>query len=76
MVKNVFAMQDTQVRSLDQEDLLEKEIATDSSIFSWKFHGQKSMVGYSPQGCKESDTTEQLTLSHFVKLSDLALNRS
>ena len=27
-----------------------------------KFHGQRSLVGYSPWGCKESDTTEQL---HF-----------
>ena len=26
-------------------------------------HGQKSLVGYSPQGCKESDTTEQLSTS-------------
>ena len=27
-----------------------------------EFHGQRSLVGYSPWGCKESDTTEQLTL--------------
>ena len=26
-------------------------------------HGQKSLVGYSPQGCKELDTTEQLSTS-------------
>ena len=24
-------------------------------------HGQRTLVGYSPWGCKESDTTEQLT---------------
>ena len=29
-----------------------------------KFHGQSSLVGYSPQGCKESDTTEQLKHTH------------
>ena len=29
-----------------------------------KFHGQSSLVGYSPQGCKESDTTEQPTHTH------------
>ena len=23
-----------------------------------KFHGQSSLVGYSPRGCKKSDTTE------------------
>ena len=28
-----------------------------------KFHGQRSLVGYSPQGRKELDTTEQLSLS-------------
>ena len=27
-------------------------------------HGQRSLVGYSPWGCKESDTTERLTLSY------------
>ena len=32
-----------------------------------KFHGQRSLVGYSPWGCKESDTNEQL---HFFRLSD------
>ena len=26
-------------------------------------HGQRSLAGCSPWGCKESDTTEQLTLS-------------
>ena len=31
-----------------------------------KFHGQKSLVGYSPWGCKESDMTEQLHSLHTV----------
>ena len=34
-------------------------MATHSSILAWKFHGQRSLVGYSPWHCKESDTTEQ-----------------
>ena len=29
-----------------------------------KFHGWKSLVGYSPWGRKESDTTKQLTHTH------------
>ena len=33
-------------------------MATHSSILSKEFHGQGSLVGYSPQGCKEFDTTE------------------
>ena len=36
MVKNLPAMQETQVRSLDQEDSLEKEMATDPSILAWE----------------------------------------
>ena len=51
------AMQETWVRSLDQEDPLEKEMATPVSL-PGEFHGQRSLVDYSPQGRKESDTTE------------------
>ena len=36
LVKNVPAMQETQVRFLDQEDPLEKEMATHSSILAWR----------------------------------------
>ena len=36
MVKNVPAMQDTQVRSLGQEEPLEEEMATHSSILAWR----------------------------------------
>ena len=36
MVKNPLLMQDSQVRSLGQEDPLEKEMATHSSILAWR----------------------------------------
>ena len=36
MVKNLSAMQETWVRSLDQEDSLEKEKAAHSSTLAWK----------------------------------------
>ena len=36
MVKNLPAMQDKQVQSLAQEDTLEKEMATHSSILAWE----------------------------------------
>ena len=49
-------------RSLGQEDTLEREMVTHSSIFV-EFHGQRSLAGYSPQGLKESDVTEH-TLTH------------
>ena len=56
-------MQETQVRSLGREDPLEKEMATHSSIHApGESHGWRSLGGYSPPGCKESDTTERL---HF-----------
>ena len=56
-------MQETQVQSLGQEDPLEKEMATHSVLLSEKSQGQRSLVGYSPWGHKESDRTEQLSLS-------------
>ena len=36
MVKNLPAMQETRVQSLGQEDSLEKEMATQSSILAWE----------------------------------------
>ena len=36
MIKNLPPMQETQVRSLGQEDLLEKGMATHSSILVWR----------------------------------------
>ena len=47
------------VWSLGWEDLLGKEMATHSSTLG-KFHGWRSLVGYSPWGHKELDTTERL----------------
>jgi len=48
-----------QVQSLGQEDPLEKEMAT-PVFLPGKFHGQKSLVGCSPWGCKELDMTDRL----------------
>ena len=59
-------MQETRVQSLGWEDLLEKEMATHSSILAWKISWWKSLVGYSPWGCKESDTTEPLFIFSFL----------
>ena len=53
-------MQEIQVPSLGEEDPLEKEMATYSSIFAWEIHGQRSLEGCTPWGCKESDMNEQL----------------
>ena len=49
-VKNLPAMQETQVWVLGWEDPLEKDTETHSSIFAWKSHGQRSL--YRPWGHK------------------------
>ena len=61
------------VRSLGQEYPLEEEMTTHSSILAWRFHGQRSPVGYGLSGRKESDTTEQLTLSPFFQVPTMQM---
>ena len=56
MVKHLSTMQETWVRSLGQEDLLEKEMAIHSSILAWRFPWTKELGRL--QDRKESDTTE------------------
>ena len=69
MVKHLPTMWETQVQSLGWEDLLEKEMATHSSIFAWKIpRTEEEPVGYSPRGHKELDMTERL---HFKCLKDI-----
>ena len=64
MVKNLFAMQEMRVRSLGWEDPLKKN-ATHSSTLAWRIPWTEDLKGYSPWGHKESDTTEQVTLTHL-----------
>ena len=61
MVKNLPAMQETQVQSLGQEDPLKKEMATHSSILAWRIPWTEDPCGLQFMGRKESDTTERLT---------------
>ena len=50
--------EEMQVRSLDWEDLLEKEMATHSDILAQKIPWTEEPGRYSPWGSKESDMTE------------------
>ena len=49
---------ETQVQSLCREDPLEEGMATHYSILAWRIIWTEEPGGYSPLGCKESDTTE------------------
>ena len=55
-VKNL-PMKETQVRSLGQEDPLEKEMATHSSILVWEILQTEVPGGLQSTGSQESDTT-------------------
>ena len=73
MVKNLHAMQETRVQSLGWEDPLEKEMATTTVLLPGKSHGWRGLVGYSPWGHKESDTTEQLQFLSFSEVSTVII---
>ena len=87
MVKNLPANAGDSGSILGLESPLEEEMATHSSILVGKSHGQRSLEGYSPWGCKRGghDLTidaESLPLPlshlyrpifHFLKLSQVRL---
>ena len=50
MVKNLPAMQETRDRSLGQEDPLEKEMATHSSVLAWRIPGMGEPGGLPSMG--------------------------
>ena len=50
MVKNLPAMQETQVRFLGEEDPLEKEMTTHSSILAWKIPWTEESGGLQSMG--------------------------
>ena len=63
MVKILPAMQETQVRSLSWEDPLEKGMGTHSSILAWRIPWTELPGELPSMDRKESDTTEQLSLT-------------
>ena len=62
MVKNLSAMQETQVRSLSWEDPLEKGMATHSSILAKRILWTEEPGGLQSMESKELDTTKQISL--------------
>ena len=65
MVKRLPTMRETRVQSLGQEDPLEKDMAPTPVLLPGEAHGWRILVGYSPWGPKESETTERLHFHHI-----------
>ena len=53
-------MQETQFQLLGQEDPLEKEMATHSTILAWEIPWTEEPGGLQSMGSQESDMTERL----------------
>ena len=62
------AKQEAWVPYLGQEDLLEKEMATYSTILVWEIPWTEETGGYSPWGQKESETTQRLNNKSMLHL--------
>ena len=63
-------MQETWAPSLGWEDPLEEVMATHSSILAWEILWTEEPGRLQSMGVTESDTTEQLTLSHTITVKD------
>ena len=66
MVKNLPAMQETQVWSLGQEDPLEKGVATNSSILAWRIPWIEKPDGLQPFGSQRVCHNWATTLSLYI----------
>ena len=74
MVKNLPVMWETSAQSLGWENLLEKGMATHSSILAWRIPiDGRRLAGYSPWGHKELDTTEQPSTESQIEFIDIEL---
>ena len=67
MVKNLPAMQETQVQSLDWEDLLEKEMATHSSILACKIPWTEDPGGLQSMGSQRVKTQLSDSALHIAR---------
>ena len=75
-VKNLPAMQETRFQSLGQKDPWRREWLPTPISLPGEFHGMGSLAGYTPWGHKQSDSTEQLTLSLSIVLMLLLLGQT
>ena len=68
MVKHLPAMRETRVQFLGREDPWRRKWQSTPALLPGKSHGRRSLIGYSPWGCKESDTTEHHTKDMTLEL--------
>ena len=74
MVKNPPAMRETWVQSLGWEDPLEKGMTAYFGILAWRIPWtEEPGRRYSQGGCKESNTTERLTLLLMWSIKDVGI---
>ena len=76
MVENHLPMQETQVRTLGQEDPLKKEMATHSSILAWEISWTEEPGRLQSMGSQELDRTERVNNKKFPLLLQNILTAS
>ena len=68
MVKNLPAMQETRVNPWVGKIPWRRKGQPTAVFLPGEFHEQRSLVGYSPWGCKGLDTTEGKLFSLFTNI--------
>ena len=68
-LKRLPAMRETWVPSLGREDPWRRKWQPTPVFLPGESHGWRSLVGYSPRGRKESDTTERLHFTSVLKIT-------
>ena len=71
-VKNLTTVKETWFRSLGREDLLEKGMATHSSLLAWENPMDRGAWWATDPGVTESDMTDRLTFSLSLYLSSVS----
>ena len=71
MVKHLSTMWETQVQSLVGKIPWRRKWQSTPVLLPGKPHGQRSLVGYSPRGCKESTEWLDFHFSLFSVIYDL-----
>ena len=66
MVKNLPAMWETCIRSLGQEDLLEKGMATHSSILAWRILWTEEPGRLQSMGLQRVEHRQYLGIKHMM----------